>query len=255
MIGLDIIREVHKKFWKPGYGSISAKEAYFIQQGIAEYKPKRFLEIGTASGLSTGFIGMFLSQNDGEEVVTLDIDKVFWADQTKETGFLAKDICDGDIKITYIREKDSTYLQENYIEDKFDMAFVDANHQHPWPVLDMIAVLPLMKKGALIYHHDLALYKNQTPIYGVGPKYLFDQIPEYIRCAIKEVEKNIYYIKTPDNYMDLAPALIDALYLPWTIRKKIPESIFDKYKYIAKRYWNEDLVDALEKTAGKFMKA
>jgi hypothetical protein len=79
-------------------------------------------------------------------------------------------------------------------------------------------------------------------------------MPEDIRCMIKETEKNIYYISTPESYTVLTAAIIDALYLPWTIRNKISESTLEKYKYIAKEYWSEDLVGALEKTSSKFVK-
>ena len=59
----------------------------------------------------------------------------------------------------------------------------------------MITTLPIMAKGAQIIYHDLSIYKHQTPIYGVGPKYLFDQIPDHLITVINDNDKNIFSIK------------------------------------------------------------
>jgi len=254
MLSIDAIKEIYNKFWKPSYKSITPREAYFIQEGIIKCKPKRFLEIGTASGISTGLIATFLGLNSGNEVVTLDLRKTLWTDHTKETGFLAEEICKKDVIITHITEKNSAYLPEKYLDNKFDMAFIDASHQHPWPTLDMLAVLPLMKEGTFIYHHDLALFynRNQTNARGIGPKYLFDQMPQSIRFVAPFGGKNIYYIITPGNYESLSGALIDALYLPWTLNNKIPEPNFMNYIDIAKKYWDNNVVEALEITFKRY---
>ncbi len=253
-VSLEDIQTIHKAYWKPGYGSISSQEAMFLQEGIEKHKPQNFLEIGTASGLSTGFIAIFMNKNNSNaELFTMDLDETFWADRSQLTGFLAEKICpNSNISINYVRNVDSTQIQNLFQDKKIDMAFIDANHQHPWPTLDMISILPFMKKGSLIYHHDLALYKHQTPIYGIGPKYLFDQIPDSLKVVTSQSEKNIYYVITPDNYLEFTKSLMDSLYLPWTIRIKIPEDTLKKYRDIAKRYWGDDLLIVLENTIKKF---
>ncbi len=254
MISAQEIQTIYKAYWKPGYGSISAQEAMFLQEGIEKHKPQIFLEIGTASGISTGFIALFLSNNKNHaELFTIDLEETFWVDRSQPTGFLAEKICPNtNTEISYIRNVDSTEVQHKFLDQKIDMAFIDANHQHPWPTLDMISILPFMNRGALIYHHDLALYKHQKPILGIGPKYLFDQIPTNLRIVTPQAKENIYYIITPDNYLELTKSLIDSLYLPWTIRRKISEMTLDKFRDLAKTYWGDDLQLVLEQTIKKF---
>ncbi|MDJ0554513.1 MAG: sulfotransferase [Microcoleaceae cyanobacterium MO_207.B10] len=253
-VSLQEIQTIHKTYWKPGYGSISAKEAMFLQEGIEKNKPQKFLELGTASGLSTGFIAMFMNKNNNNtELFTIDLDETFWADRNQKTGFLAEKICpNGNININYFRNMNSTQIPNLFEEQKIDMAFIDANHQHPWPTLDMMSILPFMNKGSLVYHHDLALYKHQAPIFGIGPKYLFDQIPVNLRIVTPEAEGNIYYVITPDNYLELTQSLIDSLYLPWTIRSKISEVTLEGFRSIAKKFWGNDLLLELEKAIKKF---
>jgi predicted O-methyltransferase YrrM len=256
MISYEEIKQIHQAHWKKGYGSISAKEAYFMQLGIGEHKPKRFLEVGTASGLSTGFIGLFMNENEGESILTIDYDTTFWMDRSEPTGYLAERImkdCGPDVKIDFVRSTISTHVAlDRQSQEKFDMAFIDANHQHPWPTLDMIAILPFMEPGAFIYNHDLALYKLQSPIFGIGPKYLFDQIPEHLRKVTSDVKENIFYVKTPTDYRVLEKAMMDALFLPWTLRHKIEQPILNKFISIARQYWSEELADAIQITAEKF---
>ncbi len=72
---IEEIYKIHDMCWRKGYSSISAKEANFLQIGIAEDKPKRFIEIGTASGLSAGFIALFMLKGMVIEVANLYLPK------------------------------------------------------------------------------------------------------------------------------------------------------------------------------------
>lgn len=244
---------IHAQFWQKGYGSVSAEEAGFIQDSILATKPKRFLEIGTASGLSTGFIAKFMSNLGGGELVSVDLDTHFWVDRTKETGFLASEIYTGDeVTVNIFRGQDSTHLPETYHDHKFDLAFIDANHQHPWPVLDMISVLPVLTPNARVIHHDLALYQLQKPVLGIGPKYLYDQFPDQFKVVTDDPRKNIFYLSTTDNYQDFEQFLINSLYLPWTNRQPISTLTIDKFKAIINAYWSQNLLAVFEKCLQKF---
>jgi tetratricopeptide (TPR) repeat protein len=253
IIAQSEINLIHRQFWRRGYGSVSADEAGFIQDSILATKPKRVLEIGTASGLSTGFIAKFMSNLGAGELISVDLDTHFWVDRTKETGFLAQEIYTGEeVKVNIFRGQDSTHLPETYHEHKFDLAFIDANHHHPWPILDMISVLPILNPQARVIHHDLALYQWQKPVLGIGPKYLYDQFPDQFKVVTNDPRKNIFYIKTTENYLDFVQFIINSLYLPWTIRQPISALTINKFKAIINTYWSEDLLEIFEKCVKKF---
>jgi len=253
MLTQEQITSIHRSVWQQGYGSISDLEAGFLQAMIHARKPRSFLEVGTASGLSTGFIAQFMSECGGGELVSIDLDETFWVDRSQPTGFLAGQIYRGEgVDIAFHRGQDSTFLQQAYRDRKFDAVFIDANHQHPWPTLDMLAVLPFVNAGACVAHHDLALYRRQTPVFGIGPKFLFDQVDARLRVVIADRVQNIFYIKVEGDYREFAGALLNALYIPWTIRAPIPQSRIDHFRNIIETYWDERLLGAFDQTVGKF---
>ncbi|MEM9217701.1 MAG: class I SAM-dependent methyltransferase [Cyanobacteria bacterium P01_F01_bin.150] len=252
-LSLAEISRLRAQFWKQGYGSISANEAVFIQDAIIQEKPKRFLEVGTASGLSTGLISIFMDLNDGEDVITIDLDETFWVDRSKSVGFLATEMYQEDkVKVTQIKGKTSTCLSKTFAERKFDMAFVDACHQHPWPTLDMLSIVPLLNSGSFVIHHDLALYKMH-PI-GIGPKHLYDQMPGQFLHATYEPRQNIYYIRVPSNYQVFETYLSDSLLIPWTIKHKIPDSTIGEFGKIIEQYWSSSLLADFNKSVNRFNK-
>jgi predicted O-methyltransferase YrrM len=53
---------------------VAIDELGFLQDLIVKYRPRRFIEIGMASGLSTGFLARFLAENEGADLVSIDHD-------------------------------------------------------------------------------------------------------------------------------------------------------------------------------------
>jgi len=250
---LENIRQTRAKFWQPGFGTITEYDALYLLEGIKKCKPKNVLELGTASGISTGLIASFLHDNDGDKLTTIDYSETFWVDKTKPTGYLASEIYKKNrVDIKFIRGQYSAYLHDISYQDEFDLVFIDANHQHPWPTLDMICLLPFIKSGARVYHHDLSLYKLQQPILGIGPKFLFDQVAAFDRHVAKDKDENTYYFVNPQNFRDLEKCLIDALYLPWTTKQRISEKVITHIADIAKKHWSSNLSKEILNTYSKF---
>lgn len=253
MYTIEQIRLVHGRKWNAGLGSISAEEAFFLQEGVAEDKPANVIEIGTASGLSTGFLAMFMHACHGSRIISLDYDTTFWGDRSKETGYLAKEIYSSNrVSLDIVRGKTASCLPQVVHNIEFDLAFIDANHQHPWPTLDTICLLPFMRPGARVYHHDLSLYKNPRHRYGIGPKYLYDQIPGKRRQLIQDPKRNMYYIKTPKRFARLQSSLEDSLRIPWTLMNSIETQVMKGIIHIAYKYWNSELGCVLEETAKNY---
>lgn len=254
-IDTDIL-EAHKLHWKTGYGSISPAEAQFIRDLIGSEKPKKFLEVGTASGLSTGLIANSLEtiSSDQIQLDSVDLDTNFWVDRTKKTGFLAEEIFQGKmVNVNLVRGLNApTFTRKIKGNDLYDMMFIDANHQHPWPTLDMIVLLPFLKQSGIIIHHDLALYKKQTPIFGIGPKYLYDQFSEDTRIDTWDHEKNIYAIRVKKPFITLEEQLINSLYLPWTNRKKIEKETASDITKVIQEHWSPKLAQCFSNTLDKF---
>ena len=214
------IEAIHEKFWRPGYGSVAADEMEYFQALIAEHRPKHFLEIGTASGLSGGLISLLLEEYGGESFTTLDHDNTFFGDETKENGFLIDQIYQGE-KIRVEKKPFTLAMDIPSLGREFDMVFIDANHQHPYPTIDTLCVYPFLTGSRTVLHHDLKLYKTQRVPFGIGPKYFYDQVPHSLRDRSPANEGNLYSVRLTMDKDEFEDLIVDALLLPWSLRTHI----------------------------------
>jgi len=226
--------------WKPGYGSVSPGDIYILQSLIAHYKPTSFLEIGMASGLSAGFISLFLDDVGGERLVTIDHDNTFFGDPSKPNGFIVETIYRGNAveisKLPFTLSVDLPSLQY-----KYEMAFIDANHQHPWPTIDLLMAYTKLTGNKIVIFDDLDLYRKQSKGIGIGPKIIYDQfsILEKNRPSQKD---DLFYVDLSSiglgQFVDRA---IGALYYPWSTTKGIPEKLLER------------IANVIESTYGKHL--
>lgn len=231
------IASLFTHFWQPGFMSASADELLFLQKIILERRPKTIVEIGVASGITTGFLARFLEMVGGDRVIGIDFHDFFHGDPSRPMGYMAKQVYSGPVKSDIFVKKTSLDLEAVLGDVRPEVVFIDANHHHPWPTLDMIATVPFVAPKAIIAHHDLTLFRRQTNVLGVGPKYLFDQIPPRLRSAPPEFGGNIFSILMPDNLQVIARALGTALLLPWSIPGRIAPGVFVRLRKIIETRW------------------
>ena len=259
-MNLKEITKIRNNFWKNNYGTISADEAYQIFQIIKERKPKNFLEIGTASGISGGLICLFLQDVLGNaKFTTVDYDNSFFGEKNKENGFLLKSIYT-DKSIEIIEEKFKISLDIAEGKEEYDMAFIDANHMHPWPTLDTISLLPVLKKPSILLHHDYNLFEIQSTPKGIGPKFLFDQWDQSKRIRYKANQGNLFGLiidKDPKEYSNVLAA---SLNLPWTqygnpfITNTGPmENFFNRFEKLINEHYDSKLMDTFKKRFDYFI--
>lgn len=245
------IQEVYSAHWQQGYGSVSPREIEYIQDTIAAHKPAVFLEVGMASGLSGGFIARILEENGGRKLITVDFSETFFADRTKPVGYLIGEIYQGDA-VTVERRTSQTALDLHGYGETYDMAFVDANHQHPWPTIDTLALAPLMGGSKTILHHDMNLYLIQKKVLGIGPKYLFDQFPESHRHQSTANNGNIFLVRVDMPTADLEALAIRAFHLPWSIQSRFDDAMIAKIKAMMVRHYSPKLLAAFEEALEKY---
>lgn len=239
------IAELHGKFWKRGYGSVAADELVFIDSLIARCKPNSFAEIGMASGLSTGFIARFMDEQGGGSLLSLDHDDTFFGDPTQPNGFLVPHLYQGDaVKVKLAKFKISLDIHE--FPGSFDMAFIDANHQHPWPAIDMMALYPRMSGPRMMIHHDLQLFQIQDLMIGIGPKYLYDQFPSTHRVVSDARGRNklaqggnIFAVDLNMNQSDFEVLLGDLFKLPWSLHAPLKADLIEKIRNVITRDYSE----------------
>lgn len=240
------IHKLHEEHSRSGMGTISGSDVVFLQDCIAAKKPKLVVEVGVASGMSSGFIGTFMADHGGKTFHSIDINDRFYAHPEKPTGYLYDLICKSKAVAHHLHVK-KTSLDVGSIlgASKFDLAFVDANHSHPWPIIDTMALLPFAKPGSLIIHHDIHLHKWNPE--GTGPKVLFDALPDDGKRISELPYQSIGYVTSPQgDYRQWEKQLLAAMEVPWTSRT-IAWHLADKFIALLKEHWSAAAARKFEK--------
>ena len=235
---LAAITEKYEAVWKPGYGAVAPDELMFIQSLISQHRPENFIEVGTASGLSGGFIANFMEAHGGQRLLSLDHDDTFFGDTTKPNGFLLPDLYKG-TGVDVTLHKFTTALDIGKLDGQFEMAFIDANHQQPWPGIDMMCLYPRMTGPRIMIHHDLRLFMTQDTMFGIGPKYLFDQFPDSHRIRSEANEGNIFAVDLNLDQARFEALLSDLFKLPWSLRTPMQDAYVEKIEVILKEHYSE----------------
>ena len=246
------IAAIHARFWRKGWGSVTVDEAGFILDAVSKWRPRRFVEIGTASGLSGGFIRLMLAAHGGERFVTHDVSGRFFGDLSRETGFLLDEIA-GAEGVSLSRHVGRGAEDLTSRGERFDMAFVDANHRHPWPLLDTLFLSEVLEGSRIVIHHDLLLHRRGAEPAGIGPKHLFDQAPEARRTA--GGGGNVFLLDLSMKRAELAALAVSALHLPWSLDRPMGAEAREAARAMLKRSLPGHVLSAFDRAAAKFDRA
>ena len=221
-------------------------------RAIEQHRPRAFVELGTSSGLSTGLLARMLHDNGGERLVSVDVSDRFYRDETRPTGFLVAELYDGD-RVTVELRSPMTSVDVAGWDDTFEMGFVDGNHQHPWPLIDTLCLLPRMTGPRLLFHHDLNVHKKQRNANGVGPKYLFDQFPESHRTRYAVNRGNLFSLSLDLPAEQVEEIAVEGFALPWTgLRWKQGRPYLEAFRSVLQQYYSPNLLDVFNDAAERF---
>lgn len=173
-----------------GYGKISEmsdQEKRFLNGIIRQNKPKKILELGVASGGSSAIILNAIKDIDNAKLYSIDYSKKYYTDPSKDSGWVVPE------KFNYLSDKWNLYtggIGAKFIEEiggDIDICLLDTVHSNPGEFIDLLIVLPYIKKGGIIILHDTVyhLYTNIPNSYtnGIifsclkGKKYVIDGSP------------------------------------------------------------------------------
>ncbi len=198
------------------HGALSTKDMFFMTAVLSILQPRQALEIGTASGTSAALISRGIARGYAERgealpetiLHTIDRKDRCLFDETKPIGFQIAEIAPelvGRIKIHTLA--DSSLAPSLVAPGTLGFAFIDGNHQHPWPLIDLLRLLPLMEPRAWIVLDDI----NLPDVYGgpdvrFGPRYLFEAWPEVGRLP----GWNVGAVQVPEDHATLRP-IVEAL--------------------------------------------
>lgn len=237
-------------------GAIDGYDLRFIAAMIESVEPVQLVEIGCASGLSTAALASMLNQLGPARILSFDLADRFYADPTRAVGFLL-DGAPAHERVDVSVKTGCTSLDvADHLDGPADFAFVDAAHKHPWPLIDTLALLPFLRSGAPLLHHDLQMYRGDG-FYANGPKILLDQLPAavVIRAGslvppgsepvlrTRKIRDNIFAVHTPRDPGALAVRLADGFYIPWDDDpgKRVPEAFAERFSTFLRHHYDPEV--------------
>lgn len=120
---------------------------------------------------------------------------------------------------------DATVMEELAERDELELAFIDAHHGHPMPLLDLLRLAPYMQKGGWIVLHDIKLGTlSGPPAEGCphrksdgrfGSAWLFDYWPWQ-----KISGGDIGLIKLPEDKSELIPFSLFLMSLSFELKSE-----------------------------------
>ena len=197
----------------------------FLHAFVNVLAPDRVVEIGTLSGFSAAVIADAVAQHqrpESESVVvdTIDLSQRCLTDQTKPVGFEIPQLVPRlSSRIRVHAGQDARYVEQIARAGELQLVFIDADHQHPRPTLDLIRVSRFVRPGGWVIVHDIELgslgermraagvaFEHGAPF---GAQWLFEAWPfEKISGG------NIGALRLPSNVRDLVPFALAMLRIP-----------------------------------------
>jgi hypothetical protein len=202
-------------------GSLCLSDTRFLFDTVLKTGANLAVEIGTGSGFSTSVLCHalnFASQADmipsNFHVVSYDAATNYYADTSKRVGDATREQLSPELlkHITFRNPALASSLKQHHGNDDIEFLFNDADHAHPWPTLDMLATLDLLKHGAVVVLHDINLPIWCPEFQEWGAKYLFDGLDLEKSVPQEESVPNIGSIRIPEDKESLRARLLEILF-------------------------------------------
>jgi hypothetical protein len=225
--------------WIDGY--LSMIDAQFVYDMVAAVRPTRVLEIGTASGYSAAVIlraladaHVPLTAADGRPaVLSYDIATTCYWDASRRVGSAVAELVPNLAPGVEFITGTSVDAAATLAPAGAQLAFIDANHEHPWPTIDVLMTARLLRPGSWIILHDVRLEacgELYGRIMGADPQWhqhgsqvLFEHWP-YERLIERITPgTNIAAIRLPEDRTLTVRDLANALLVPW--EAQVPDSV------------------------------
>ncbi len=228
---------------KPGrfpFGMMPAPDLFFAGGIASLLRPELTIEIGTASGFSAAVLAKVISLRwqqtggapNGPLLHTIDLKADAQRTEARPVGFAIAEVTPEVADRVGVHPlHDATYARELVGNRALTFALVDGNHQHPWPLHDLLQLVALMPDGWIILHDiDLPAIAGGAYAPRYGAKYVFDHWPDK-----KIAAGNIGAVRLPDDRRSLGGLVRQLRALPsevspnsWTKRWREIDALLEK---------------------------
>lgn len=172
-----LLRTLADRYAPPAWvtGCVSFGDAWFLAEMVRCLRPERVVEVGVASGASSAVLLTALhyvwsGQGGAEQSLvdehrrprleSFDLMSGCYFDESRPVGSAVPEMCpDLDHERGWRLTTGVTAAEAGRALAGADLplAFIDADHRHPWPAADVLALRPALRRGAWIVLHDVNL--------------------------------------------------------------------------------------------------
>lgn len=163
--------------WVSG-GSLSDSGTHFLAEAVVGSNAGQAVEIGTATGFSTAVLASALAlRGDDFYVSSFDLYRTWNRDESRAVGDAAREIVPELMDhISFLTEKTCADISDRFEPGTVDFLFIDANHGHPFPALDLLVPLDRLAPGAIVVLDDINLPVIHPQFEDWGAHHLFYEL-------------------------------------------------------------------------------
>ena len=166
--------------WVVG-GSLSRAGTFFLADALLASKAQVVVEIGTATGFSAAVLASVLEWAAARggvkrdfSITTFDISERWNRDRSRRTGDAARELVPDLLdRVTFCNPTTSADLHTHLEPSSVQFLYIDANHAHPWPTVDLLLALDVLRPGATVVLDDVNLPLVHPEYPDWGAHYLF----------------------------------------------------------------------------------
>jgi hypothetical protein len=199
-------------------GGLSTGDAAFLVSLVAREHPRTVIEIGVAAGTSSAALLYALDQLPAVELLRLlhsvDVRPTCYFDPLRLVGSAVADMYP-EHQTMWILDTKGSARRVGTSPQRYDLAFIDGDHRHPWPLFDLLHLAPVLIPGAWVALHDISLPRCWPKFPQHGAQWLFEQWSGEKVAGVGDAE-NIGAVRLPANLRELnavAVALVEQS--PW----------------------------------------
>lgn len=213
-------------------GGISDADAAFLRALVHRVAPWIVVEIGVAAGTSSAALLGALDElpQTGRELWSVDVRPTCYFNASHPIGAAVATMYPPDERFTrWILDGDSDArrVRARIPPGLIDLVFVDGDHRHPWPLLDVLHVAPWTRPEAWIALHDIALPRVYPAYQMYGALWLFEAWPGE-KIAGEGEAQNIGAVRLPAKLELLVPMATELLARkPWETRPGVGDVDLD----------------------------
>jgi predicted O-methyltransferase YrrM len=206
-------------------GVIGTSEWFFISAFVTVLAPARVVEIGTLTGFSAALLASaVIAQRgyDGRPVVeTIDRATSCHTVPDAPVGFeIPRLLPEYPHAVRVHAGRESRIMGELFAPGDLDFAFIDGNHQHPSPLLDLLHLAPRLPPGGWLLLHDTLLGTTMDAMRARGEPVPYDAVygAEWLfaRWPFAKINGgNIGAVQLPHDRRALLPFALAMMHVPF----------------------------------------